>query len=350
MAQFRTDREIAKRMRSPPTGCDEAKSGTISPRGERSPKMVVRKERSKQMSHELEITLGEKYVYLKTDQVGAQVGLDEHGRPQFDEFDVEEFPRYIRELVEKLVSDTKSDPNQVHKCMDVNVDHQESCAKAKGLGKCNCDPVNVSCTPKARRRIRPKKKLVRQLGITIKEEDECVEFQFGEWVIVLDLDRNGNPLFPESVKNELPPYMRKMVEQIVKEMRPRYDGSFTLYLDPEHRDWCAEVTETGECNCEPIFFRDNNRRTYFKTLTCAVCGESTTGQVGGGVSCEEWLKWGVYRDNRIVRQYWDFSGDKYKRYVCDDCFKTFHGCGYTYDVFANTPDLKALELKNPESR
>lgn len=299
------------------------------------------------MLHELEVKLKDKHVWVITDETVLSVGLDEHGRPQFHDSVLERFPRYMQELVEKFVSEMRCNPNQHRKCVDVNVEHRTSCAEAQGLGKCNCDPMNVSYTPKVRRRITPKKKLVQQLEITIKEENQCVEFRFANWVFKFDLDRNGNPLFPESVKNELPPYMPEMVEKIVKRMRGD-DGSFDLYLDPQHEPWCAEVKGTGECNCWPIFFNDNNQRTYIETLTCAVCGESTTGKLGSLSGGEQWTKGWVWKRGRRIRAYWFFTADDhYERQICDDCLKTFHG--YTYDVFANTPDLKALERTNPKS-
>jgi len=190
-------------------------------------------------------------------------------------------------------------------------------------------------------------KTIRQHKLGISIRDDSMELKLGESIFNLVLELPDVPTVPESIRNELSLYM----PTVLKEMMWRLGKSDTSYAElhfhVEHEGWCAQVTGSGKCNCNPVL-RDYNLGTWIQTLTCAVCGESTAGVVGGGVSCEEWLKWGVYRDNRIVRQYWDFSGRKYKRYICVDCLDTFHG-GYTYDDFANTPDLKSLERTNPES-
>jgi hypothetical protein len=164
-------------------------------------------------------------------------------------------------------------------------------------------------------------KYVQQFEITVDEfNQKCVEFRFGKWIFKIDLDEHGNPLFPDSLKHELPTYMPQMVEEIVKRMTNGQAGAYyQLALDPEHDDWCAEVKGTGKCNCWPTF-RDNNQREYFKTWTCAVCGISTTGRAGctSGFECS--FNFWVYKDNdRPVRAYWQFDCDKPGRTICDDC-------------------------------
>src|SRR5262249_46344658 len=150
------------------------------------------------------------------------------------------------------------------------------------------------------------------------------ELELAKFIYVLDLDDVGLPLFPESVKKELPPYMPEIVEQMVRTMKSNQPQYFHIYIDGEHEIWCPQVIGIGMCNCNGVP-RDWNGKDYIQTLTCAVCDESTTGEVGGGFSYEEWLQWGVYKGDCRVREYWHFCGNKYERYICDDCFKTFHG-------------------------
>ena len=139
----------------------------------------------------------------------------------------------------------------------------------------------------------------------------------------------------------------------------RRDNAYKVnfYLDVEHAPACAEVVHEYRrfgipitCRCNPVL-HEPEIRDYVggenSKLTCAVCDESTTGQLGGSYSLEEWEQWGVYKDKRRVAAYWSFSGD-YNRYICDDCFRTFPN--YTYDVFASTPDLKSLERKHSQSQ
>lgn len=158
-------------------------------------------------------------------------------------------------------------------------------------------------------------KYVQQLEITIK--DGYVEFRFGKSIFKLHLDKRGNPLFPDSVKNELPAYIPRMLEEIVGRMR--HDPSYHLGLDPEHCDWCAEVTGTGECDCFPNF-RDNNPREYIQTLTCDVCDVSTTGRLEQCSSLKEWSYWWIWKGERMVRGYWTFD-DEPKRLICEDCLR-----------------------------
>jgi hypothetical protein len=107
------------------------------------------------------------------------------------------------------------------------------------------------------------RKYVQQLEITIK--DDCVEFRFAKWIFKFDLDERGNPLFPDSVKNELPPYMPKMVEEIVRRMRGE-DGSFELGLDAEHR--ALKLREPESVIAMLISAITTNENTFNLDLCC----------------------------------------------------------------------------------
>jgi hypothetical protein len=217
-------------------------------------------------------------------------------------------------------------------------------------------PKNSCSQNKKEKKMLAKNSFRYQTNITI--EDECVDLQFGGREFSFDLNEDGLPLFPQWVKNKLPAFVPKTLEKMIIQMRKDDAWEANFYLDVEHVPPCV-VDEDDQrrfgilirCRCNPVLhepeIRDYLCRENSK-LTCAVCDESTTGLVGGSSSFEEWEQWGVYKGNRRVRDYWSFCGDKYKRWICDDCLNTFHG--YTYDVYANTPDLKALERKNPQSQ
>src|SRR5262249_36910883 len=128
-------------------------------------------------------------------------------------------------------------------------------------------------------------KIIDQVGIKIR--DKHVELDLAKFIYVLDLDDDGLPLFPESVKKELPPYMPDMVQKMVRTMKSNHPQYRYIYLDMEHEIWCAQVTGISMCNCNAVL-RDWKGKDSFQTLTCAVCDESTTGEVGGGFSYEEW--------------------------------------------------------------
>jgi hypothetical protein len=52
--------------------------------------------------------------------------------------------------------------------------------------------------------------------------DGWVELTLGESVYKLDLDVNRLPEFPQSVTQELPPYLPSMVEEMLREMKIRH--------------------------------------------------------------------------------------------------------------------------------
>src|SRR5262249_15133700 len=68
------------------------------------------------------------------------------------------------------------------------------------------------------------------------------------------------PTVPESIRNELSLYM----PTVLKEMMWRLGKSDTSYAElhfhVEHEGWCAQVTGSGKCNCNPVL-RDYNLGT-----------------------------------------------------------------------------------------
>jgi hypothetical protein len=80
------------------------------------------------------------------------------------------------------------------------------------------------------------KTLQHQLEINIR--DEWVELKLDGSVFKLGLDDRGLPLFPESVKKELPPYMPEMVEKIVNKMR-HGPSKGRFYQNIDHKLWCV---------------------------------------------------------------------------------------------------------------
>jgi hypothetical protein len=170
------------------------------------------------------------------------------------------------------------------------------------------------------------KHIVDQLGITIGEKS--VELQLGESVFKLGLDEYGFPDFPESVKNELPPYVPEMVEKMMCKMRSHGPNQAEIYLDVGHKVWCAELTGIGMCNCNP-FLRDAEIREYSGTwqdrkLTCVLCDESSTGEIHGRVLQDDGDElWERFWTNGGDRFYWIFSGDESRLLICEDCLSNF---------------------------
>jgi len=79
---------------------------------------------------------------------------------------------------------------------------------------------------------------------------EFVELMLGGSIFKLDLDNRGLPLFPESVKEKLPPYIPQLVELKMRMMRTRgvdEDGNYLW-----HAIWCDEIRSLGTCNCNPV--------------------------------------------------------------------------------------------------
>jgi hypothetical protein len=158
--------------------------------------------------------------------------------------------------------------------------------------------------------------------LEIKHQAEWAELKLGQSVFNFILSNHGLPHFPESMKKDLPPYMLETVAEIIEPRRITDDtcSYLKIRLNVEHETGCAELTETGMCNCKPSRC-DYTLEEYIQTLTCAVCGESATGVVGGMCSSEYALEVGVYDGHHRIASYWNFFWDKYDRNNCDECVK-----------------------------
>src|SRR5262245_29947398 len=126
--------------------------------------------------------------------------------------------------------------------------------------------------------------LQHQLGISIW--DLWVELQLdGSSVFRVLLDEHGLPLFSESVKKELPPYMAEVVDDVMP-MIKNDDPCYTdIHLNVEHEGWCAQVTGMGVCDCNPVL-HDYKCGKHVEIWTCALYGESSIGYLSGFYSDE----------------------------------------------------------------
>jgi hypothetical protein len=274
------------------------------------------------MAHELEIK-SEKIVKFRLDQSVFTCDVDKHGRLQVPESVLEKVPPFVRKLVKNIVIEMGFDSNQVHKRVYyLDVDHQEWCAEANGLGNCNCDPVSTSYTSK---------KPIQQIGISIG--DEYVELKYGESVFKLGLKKNGYPVFPESVKKELPPEISGIVAGRVSRMRKDGRTQEQINLDIMHDYGCDELAGIGKCACDPVLSLvepDEPKvgrwgEEGWGVLTCVVCRKSHIGDTGSYRVTYNYDKlfekhW-VIKDNEEDndhRFYWAFSN---KTLICEDCLR-----------------------------
>lgn len=178
------------------------------------------------------------------------------------------------------------------------------------------------------------------LGMTFG--DRSVELQLGKSTYKL-LDERGLPADAGATEKEFLPYMPVVMKEMMWRLAKPGTSYAEIHFDAEHADWCAKAIGNGRCNCHPLI-RSHYLATWIQTLTCAVCDESTTGEVGGSGGCEELTQVGVYKDHCRVAEYWQFVGDPYERWICDDCMRALPN--YSCDVFRNAPDLKALARGN----
>src|SRR5262249_33557771 len=166
--------------------------------------------------------------------------------------------------------------------------------------------------------------------VEIMFKDRCVELTVDESVFKLALDDRGLPLFPESVKQQLPPWMPKEVEETISRMRNVRQNE-THNLDVVHQYWCDELAGIGMCDCDPVLCHYDIRgltewyEGSWGTLTCVVCHESSNGRTGldrvwyNGDRLFE--KHWVYKDNEQdndPRVYWAFSSETL---ICEDCLR-----------------------------
>jgi hypothetical protein len=160
--------------------------------------------------------------------------------------------------------------------------------------------------------------------VSIKIEDDCVELNVDGSVFKLSLDERGVPQFPESVKQQLPPYMPKEVEEIISRM----SKNTVENLDVVHQYWCQELAGIGMCKCDPVLCPSDLRGLWasgegsWGTYICVVCHASSSGRTGSvyvrynldSLFQKHW----VYKDNQEDdnRIYWAFSNETL---ICEDC-------------------------------
>ena len=88
--------------------------------------------------------------------------------------------------------------------------------------------------------------------LEIKSEKYVVRFRLDESVFTVEVDKYGRPQFRESVLEKVPPYVRDLIENILKEtpFNPNLIHKCG-YVDADHQEWCAEAKGVGNCNCDP---------------------------------------------------------------------------------------------------
>lgn len=152
--------------------------------------------------------------------------------------------------------------------------------------------------------------------IGIKLHDKYVGLTLGNSVFQLNLDQNGLPHFPESLKQSLPPYMPEMVKKMMKL------GEKGQMLAVHHEPWCSEVSETGRCDCDPIvgepFEGDMDQ------LTCSECGEFSRGEFHIHPYLVEdtcGYHWLIRRSMNEDMLYWAFEEDNFSTIFCHKCLE-----------------------------
>jgi hypothetical protein len=111
-------------------------------------------------------------------------------------------------------------------------------------------------------------------------EDGCVEITNGESVFRLPRDERGLLIFPESLKEKLPPYAPKMVEHKIRSRRQNPDQGAVCTL-VNHKAWCRELRGKRKCNCDPDFFdlEIGDSGMDHGKLTCKECGQFSKGEM-----------------------------------------------------------------------
>src|SRR5215510_1508192 len=155
-------------------------------------------------------------------------------------------------------------------------------------------------------------------------EDGYVEITIRESVFRLPLDEHGLPMFPESLKEKLPPYAPKMVEHRIKSRRQNPNQG-RVYMLVNHKAWCRELRGTGTCNCNPdisdLEIGKNTGMGHGK-LTCTKCGQSSTGEmilhdiVENDIGC--WDRFWIEGGDMF---YWlvGIAGTEIKLLICHVC-------------------------------
>jgi hypothetical protein len=158
---------------------------------------------------------------------------------------------------------------------------------------------------------------------------DCIELTFGESVFTLDRDEFGLPVFPESVKEKLPPYLPESVTQVTRKLlRQSGDQNVgqSIYQTIDHELWCAETTGHGRCNCNPVLNEPTTEKRSWTSgdgkLTCSMCDESSTGYIRCDlVEDTIGLRWERLWTEGGDRFYWILEKDESKTILCEDCLR-----------------------------
>jgi len=163
----------------------------------------------------------------------------------------------------------------------------------------------------------------RHVGIIIFDEMvrlSVARFRVEIALVEIGLDEHGSPLFTESVRQQLPPYMPELVVKMMEKMRSD-DGVYAwVYLDVAHENWCTEFAKIESCDCNPVL-QDHKIEEYlglgYVTWICAFCDESSTGE--GGVDRFDGAYRYWVRDGDREEAYWRFDDDVSQRLLCEHC-------------------------------
>jgi len=142
-------------------------------------------------------------------------------------------------------------------------------------------------------------------GLDIKVfKDKRVEITVNS-KFTIDLDEHGLPKFPESLKEELPPYVPEMVELVIESYRHNLNqGPIDMVVC--HKPGCPEARVSAIliswCNPDLV---DTRKYSGISdgTLTCKRCNESSIGEI---------LRYNVIEDDSgCWERFWIEGGDMF---------------------------------------
>jgi hypothetical protein len=173
-----------------------------------------------------------------------------------------------------------------------------------------------------------RKKLCQTKKSQSKWDPDCLELNVDGSVFKLSLDERGVPQFPESVKQQLPPYMLKAVERVICERRIHGQNE-AWSLGIVHEFWCEELAGIGMCNCDPVLCPSEllGLGQWYEgswgRLTCVVCHESSNGRMGSDRVMNNgdqlFVKHWVWEDGlKVGRCFWAFSNTTL---ICEECLR-----------------------------
>jgi hypothetical protein len=233
-----------------------------------------------------EIFVGDNWIELIWGESVYKLDLDERGLPVFPESLKQELPRYVPGLVEQMLGQMKI-INTNHSFIGIRESQRKENTMSTKL---------------------PTGKLL--VGY------KSVEFMLGGSIFKLDLDDRGLPVFPESVKEKVPPYIPQLVQMKMGITRTRDIDEEGNYL--WHAIWCDEIRSRGTCNCNPVCRNAkpsiNLMSCGYGTLTCVVCKNSATGEmILESVKHDDHEVWETIY-TRVDERYWICS-----ELICNPC-------------------------------